>query len=391
MFADTPLDLYEISHWKSKRGFLLISMIATSRFLLGNPTAFFASLRRPLAMNTVKKSAVLYHYPCPDGAFAALAAHLYFSSTSLPVLYFPNTVYDPIRVDSLPLDDIGDVYLLDFVGPPGFVAELSSKVDSVTVLDHHKTALEALHGNASLNKNVTKIIDMDRSGATIAFDFFREKICENAHGLKTGDLDASCEFDLVPNGKFEKVNRLFKFIEDGDLWRWKLPHSKAFSSGLKDLNIEYNVNWNPALFNQLLELDPELTISRGQESLSKKQRLIDEVLAQSYEIALACGEFGHCLAVDADSISNLRSELGNQLADKSLNLSLRAIGAVVYRVPELKNNQLLKISLRSLGSEDTTIISEKYGGGGHQNASSFMLSCEEYERWKMKMRKKHSS
>lgn len=52
-------------------------------------------------MNTVKKSAVLYHYPCPDGAFAALAAHLYFSSTSLPVLYFPNTVYDPIRSMSL--------------------------------------------------------------------------------------------------------------------------------------------------------------------------------------------------------------------------------------------------------------------------------------------------
>ncbi|XP_039137987.1 oligoribonuclease NrnB isoform X1 [Dioscorea cayenensis subsp. rotundata] len=336
-------------------------------------------------MNTVKKSAVLYHYPCPDGAFAALAAHLYFSSTSLPVLYFPNTVYDPIRVDSLPLDDIGDVFLLDFVGPPGLVAELSSKVDSVTILDHHKTALEALHGNASLNENVTKIIDMDRSGATIAFDFFREKIRENAHGLKIeGDLDASCEFDLVPNGKFEKVNRLFKFIEDGDLWRWKLPHSKAFSSGLNDLNIEYNVNRNPALFNQLLDLDPELTISCGQESLSKKQRLIDEVLAQSYEIALACGEFGHCLAVDADSISNLRSELGNQLAEKSLNLSLRAVGAVVYRVPELKNNQLLKISLRSLGSEDTTIISKKYGGGGHQNASSFMLSCEEYERWKVK-------
>lgn len=93
---------------------------------------------------------------------------------------------------------------------------------------------------------------MDRSGATIAFDFFREKIRENAHGLKIeGDLDASCEFDLVPNGKFEKVNRLFKFIEDGDLWRWKLPHSKAFSSGLNDLNIEYNVNRNPALFNQV--------------------------------------------------------------------------------------------------------------------------------------------
>lgn len=54
-------------------------------------------LHRRSAMKALKKSAVLYHYPCPDGAFAALAAHLYFSATSQPVLFFPNTVYDPIR------------------------------------------------------------------------------------------------------------------------------------------------------------------------------------------------------------------------------------------------------------------------------------------------------
>lgn len=36
----------------------------------------------------------------------------------------------------------------------------------------------------------------------------------------------------------------------------------------------------------------------------------------------------------------------------------RGIGAVVYKVPELKNDQLLKVSLRSIESEDTTVISE---------------------------------
>lgn len=42
-------------------------------------------------------AAILYHYPCPDGAFAALAAHLYFKATSLSSLFFPNTVYRPLR------------------------------------------------------------------------------------------------------------------------------------------------------------------------------------------------------------------------------------------------------------------------------------------------------
>ncbi|GJW32664.1 hypothetical protein Tco_0052696 [Tanacetum coccineum] len=37
-----------------------------------------------------------------------------------------------------------------------------------------------------------------------------------------------------------------------------------------------------------------------------------------------------------------------------MNLAGRGIGAVVYRVPELKDDQILKISLRFLDSEDTT-------------------------------------
>ncbi|GLJ47491.1 hypothetical protein SUGI_1002500 [Cryptomeria japonica] len=48
-------------------------------------------------MQESMSSAVLYHYPCPDGAFAALAAHLYFSARQKPVVFFPNTVYNPIR------------------------------------------------------------------------------------------------------------------------------------------------------------------------------------------------------------------------------------------------------------------------------------------------------
>ncbi|KAG6495511.1 hypothetical protein ZIOFF_043336 [Zingiber officinale] len=79
------------------------------------------------------------------------------------------------RVDDLPLGEINEVYLLDFIGSSGFIGELYPKVESVIILDHHKTAVEALCGNASFGKNVIKVIDMDKSGATIAFDFFKEK------------------------------------------------------------------------------------------------------------------------------------------------------------------------------------------------------------------------
>lgn len=110
---------------------------------------------------------------------------------------------------------------------------------SVVVLDHHKTALETLKLGTSAGENVTKVIDMDRSGATIAYDFFKEKL------LAAGDYAKTISI-------FEHVKPLFDYIEDADLWKWNLHNSKAFSSGLKDLNIEFNANLNPSLFQQVM-------------------------------------------------------------------------------------------------------------------------------------------
>ncbi|KAL4186342.1 hypothetical protein AMTRI_Chr09g33410 [Amborella trichopoda] len=335
----------------------------------------------------VKKAGVLYHYPCPDGAFAALAAYLYFSSTSQSALFFPNRVYDPIRVEDLPLEDLDDIYLLDFVGPAGFVKDIFSKVKSVIILDHHKTALEMFSESNFVANNLTKIIDMKRSGATIAYDFFEKKILSKSNIESTvlwREIDSRDA--LVSKSEVERVKQLFKYIEDADLWRWALPDSKEFSSGLKDIIREFSVDLNPSLFEQLLALEPHHVISQGRMSLASKQKLIDEILLTSYEIALGGGKFGQCLAVDADSISDLRSELGHQLAIKSHHFNLRGIGAVVYRVQELENEHVVKISLRSVASEDSTIISQEYGGGGHKNASSFMLDVAEFEKWKVQVR-----
>ncbi|KAL2967782.1 hypothetical protein AAZX31_16G193700 [Glycine max] len=215
---------------------------------------------------------------------------------------------------------------------------------------------------------------MERSGATIAFDYFKDKIFSPDVAVKHPSILE----------EFERVRKLFLYIEDGDLWRWRLPNSKAFRSGLKDLDIEFDARKNPSLFDQLLSLDLDNIISTGTVSLSDKQKLIDDCLRKSYEIALGNAEFGYCLAVNADTaLSELRSELGHQLATKSQKMNLRGIGAVVYNVPELENDQRLKISLRSVENEDTTPISQEFGGGGHRNASSFMLTADEFEKWKV--------
>lgn len=123
----------------------------------------------------------------------------------------------------------------------------------MTILDHHKTAFEDLCGNVLTGQNVTKVIDMNQSGATIAFDFFREKLlaCDDISKDPEIQHHMKGRLNLVSDSKIERVHKLFKYVEDGDLWRWALPYSKAFASGLKDMNIEYNVNVNSAVFDQV--------------------------------------------------------------------------------------------------------------------------------------------
>lgn len=53
---------------------------------------------------------------------------------------------------------------------------------------------------------------------------------------------------------------------------------------------------------QLLSLDLDSVIKQGMLSLSHKQRLIDDVLSQSYEVALGGGDFGRCLVYFISSL-----------------------------------------------------------------------------------------
>ena len=145
----------------------------------------------------------------------------------------------------------------------------------VTILDHHKTAFESLCQNSTLGQNVTKVIDMQRSGATIAFDFFRNKLLTEASILWGSESDKDvAEIKYVPDNKVETVHKLFKFIEDGDLWRWKIPNSKAFSSGLKNLDIEFNVNANSKLFDQVMTCLMLVLYCYSDSCITKKKLLL---------------------------------------------------------------------------------------------------------------------
>jgi oligoribonuclease NrnB/cAMP/cGMP phosphodiesterase (DHH superfamily) len=185
---------------------------------------------------------------------------------------------------------------------------------------------------------------------------------------------------------------------------------------------------NPNIYEQLEKLSAEELIEEGKREIQQVQEKINKDLVKSFPILLGgkdhMDKFGKCLAVITEN-SDLRSELGNQLALKSKSLGFRGIGAVVYVEEGMQDhgNKLIKInakkqnqkkkkmkslkypcdqSLKKVKLEfiflfsfanifycfqtndiDTTVISQLFGGGGHKNASSFSLSKQIFnDFWK---------
>lgn len=309
----------------------------------------------------------LYHYPCPDGIFAALAVHMAHKARGLAVDWRPNTVYAPLSVADLDLQGSETVYLNDFSGGPGFARQVAQAAGRVVVLDHHKTAAAELTDPALVHScpSLEVVFDMARSGATISYDFFQLE-------------------GLTP-----EQQQLFKYIEDADLWRWQLPESKAFSAGLASLQLEFDARKNPAIFDQLLAQTPASLIARGRPILAEQQRLVTEAVGQAFEVRLGGAahverDWGRCLAVTVgEELARLRSQLGNALAEESARRGLRAMGLVAYVEAGMEDPTRIKVSARSIGeAEDTTLLSEAYGGGGHRNASSFLCDVSEFEAWR---------
>lgn len=123
----------------------------------------------------VRHVRVLYHYPCIDGVCAALAAHLGFrdqhdvgTGAELMVVQLSGYCRRPLRSalelqaprvaryrplhgadGGLPvrtvLSPFADIECrLDYCGPTDFIPEVAKHVKKVTLIDHHKTAVEIL-------------------------------------------------------------------------------------------------------------------------------------------------------------------------------------------------------------------------------------------------------
>lgn len=264
---------------------------------------------------------VLYHANCSDGfcaAWIAQKAH-------------PNAECIAVNYGEAPPDVTDrDVIILDFSYPRNVLLEMQSKSSILNVLDHHKTAEKELEGLRFC------IFSSHMSGAAMAWKWF---------------------FPYTP------LPLLVEYVQDRDLWKFELPHSKAINAAIRSYPLDFQIWENLFLrefqgsLGEFQDSFVTLLANEGEAILRMEQQIIELQAKKAVKISLAdkreifsCNATAHI------------SELGSLLAKD------RPFSAIYY----IDENGKYKYSLRSSDAgEDVSIIAKHFGGGGHRNAAGF--------------------
>ncbi|KAF5181907.1 heat shock protein [Thalictrum thalictroides] len=356
---------------------LLLRKISNSFSLTNLLLQPIRSFRSKAALETLAKASeekipnlILYNYPSFSGAFAALFAHLYHSHLNLPYLILPFSFVEPLRVDDLKIEGVEICYLLDFIGPKGFATELSRSVSQVIVFDHRNSSISKIPKEEDCPENLKININVEKSSSTAVYNYFSSK-------LKEATSTSGDDVSLVHCEDKDSLETVLKYIEDGDLRKWRLPDIKSFNVALSEMRSQLNCITNPYVFDQLLEVSPVDLVTRGNIYFSSRQNAANKLLDRAFKVCLGRGLYGECLGIRTDKDFDLSNEIGKELSIRSAAAGLRPIGAVISMQ---RNN--LKMCLRSADSDtDTSEIAKAYGGGGSPGSSSFIIRMDEYNKW----------
>lgn len=277
----------------------------------------------------MKHIVILYHNQCWDGFGGAWVAWNKFKDTA---------TYIGVDYDSPPPKGLRgkDIYLIDFCYSEKDTLKLVRNNHKVVVLDHHITR------KAEVKMIKEHVFNNNHSGSYLAWKYFFPK---------------------------KKVPNLVLYIQDNDLWRFKVKKSKE---------IMLAVLLYPYSFEAWSKISRKLETAKGKNHFSVQGeailRYVDVLAEEMVKIAdkVMLGKV-KALAVNAPKF--IRSELGNMLTKHGVNM-----GIVWY----LKGKEM-HVSLRSNGKVNVAKLAEKYGGGGHEKAAAFIFEsgAEKKFPWKL--------
>ena len=269
---------------------------------------------------------VIYHKDCADGFTAAWAA---WRALGDKAEYIPAQYGEPIP-------DCGDathVYLLDICYPKDLLID-KFRHCKLTVLDHHKSAkadLADLLDRPPRGWNI--VFDMEKSGAMLAWEHFHPG---------------------------SEAPRLVEYVQDRDLWQWKLPDSAGVNAVI-DITDKTFDGWD---WLEGSSRTHALAL-QGEPMIRYKDAAIQQVCERAGFTILN----GHKVpCVNTDPI--WRSEVGNILgrnAPFAVVWYTLSDGTYIYSLRSDKD--------RPDEVVDVSEVAQLFGGGGHRHAASFRASA----------------
>ncbi len=266
---------------------------------------------------------VLYHADCTDGFGAAWSAWQKFGGEA---------VYIPVKHGEAPpeIPDDAQVFILDFSYPRKTLLNLYKRVATLVVIDHHATAADDLKGLAFAR------FDMTKSGAVLAWEYF---------------VDSN-------------VPTILKYVQDRDLWKFKLPNSHAVAKALQYLpksGMDAFPHWQLAAGE--IEGGEENPSFAGYVTRGEFETQLEE-----FHIANLCRNVA-TTSIGGYDVPTVNSPVfQSEIAHSLLQLHPDAPFVAVYYV---EGNGNVKWSLRSRSDFDCSTVAKQYGGGGHPQACGF--------------------
>lgn len=276
----------------------------------------------------MKDIIILYHAHCYDGFSGAWAAYKKFGSRA-DYLGIAHQEPPPPNLENK------ELYFIDFVYPEEIFKKIVSSNKKVVALDHHATSA------AAIKLAHEYVYDNNHSGAVIAWNFF--------HPQKSTPV-------------------LLKYIEDNDIWNFRMPHAQAVGRALSTQPFTFN-NWNKLAKDFEDPVVLKKYIAKGQLITEYRNSLLNELVElNSYFI-----KFENKKILTCNAPHFFASELGHLLAAKQPPFSIiwSNLGDKIH------------VSLRGAGKIDVGKISKKYGGGGHFNAAGFSWPASKPLPWKV--------
>ena len=272
-----------------------------------------------------------YHAGCPDGFGAAWAIWRSWGRTGR---YIARGHED--RAD-LRLIDGAEVVFVDIAPHNDEFALLAERAARIVVLDHHVTAQQRFAADLCLQNQLSECdhhihFDLDHSGAVLSWNHFHPD---------------------------EPQPDLIRYIEDQDLWNWKLQRSDAVNAAIASLPFDFET------WDALAERSAESLAAEGEPIVRADTIEVRRSLQAAHPVALSAGR------IEAVNAQRCRGRIGHELASRA---TYNRPWGLVYRI----TGDRVDASIYSIGDLDVSEVAIQYGGGGHHNASGFSIPLKDW-------------